>query len=681
MPRQKSTCRPPRDPSDNDVSSPFLEKGRDPSEFEEEEDSVRSDEYDDFIGQRTNTTFASSSNNSSISVTSDDESGCNERRAARIDEAILLTSGDDRGRRGGGAHPELLRGYNNNNDNNNKNNHNTNTIGNGSTSGGGKGSRRGYSNNNNNKNNHDTHGDEYDEERSYRTSSKPSKRSNNKWYHRSKTSTATPSRRQASPFNNNSTRGPRYDDNDYNHRVKYRSASSTQRALEEMKRKKSEAREKKRALSVLALMIATAGGVHFTSRGGIGGRVGGGGIGGGGIGSGSGAVGINRATVIGESDAVDKVYGKIKSDNPGNGAAGAVVNEQSVKLLGSGESIASDTNHDNSNNDNAANPPSDVDLPAEEPPPQEKIYDESHQFLTPLHHFADVRDVPRRTDTAFFFHVPRSGGSTVKDMLGKCMRLIQASEVGVRDGHDADASLQILTVQENRYVNVDTTTIPGIQRAVDMGLAQSGLSDLIVSSYFRDGAALFDLEHQGRAFVMLRNPIDRAVSMYYHRLHELHDLEDSVTLEDYAQGNGIENNWMTRFLTDRMTGELTKEDLEQAKVILKEKFLIGFLDDLEESIYRIIKYNGWRYADDETDKMKQEDCIADLTKVGSNINAEGYEIPKRGTQGYALIIWQTQFDTKLYDYAKELFDGQTKLYGTKERKKQRKKDKQKKKGG
>jgi hypothetical protein len=261
------------------------------------------------------------------------------------------------------------------------------------------------------------------------------------------------------------------------------------------------------------------------------------------------------------------------------------------------------------------------------------------------------------------------------------MRLVQASEVGVRDGHGTDTALQVLTVQESKYVNVDTTTIPGIQRAVDMGLAHSGLSDLIVSSYFHESAALFDLEHQGRAFIVLRNPIERAVSMYYHRLHELHDLDETVSIEMYAQGNGIENNWMTRFLANRMTGELTKEDLEQAKEILKEKFLIGFLDDLDESIYRIIKYNGWKYALDETEKMKQEDCINDLIKVGDNINAEEYEVPKRGTQAYALIIWQTQFDSKLYDFAKELFDDQTKTYGTKERKKQRKKEKQKKKGG
>ena len=637
MSRKKSSRPPPRDPSDNDISSPFLpdkrsfrnddtyneynrssrhrdrrsngssrrddtrskKKRRDPIELDE---SVNSEEYDDFIGQNTSQTKGSIS-------TFDEEEGYLDRRSEKIDRAVM-TSEDDRNRNQRKEHPELLRD---------------------------KESKK-YSTRTE---------DRYEERQPYKSSSKPSKRSKNKWY------------KNASQDSNNQRR---FDSSDYNASgVKYRSPSSTLRALEEIKRKKLEARERKRAAGILAMLLIVAVGVHLMGR----------------DTSGLISTGVVAKQSIGDSAAVDKVYGKLKS----GGTRSSAVDKQ-----GAGSAVAAPMQGGSPNNaailpsDSViANPSTAEDYPI--PPPKEKTYDDAHQFLAPLHHFSDVRDTPRPTDTAFFFHVPRAGGSTIKAMLGKCMRLVQASEVGVRDGHDQDTALQVLTVQENKYVNVDTTTIPGIQRAVDMGLTRSGMSDLIVSSYFHESAALFDLEHQGRAFIMLRNPIERAVSMYYHRLHELHDIDESVSIEDYAQGNGIENNWMTRFLANRMTGELTKEDLEQAKEILKEKFLIGFLDDLEESIYRIILYNGWKYAADETEKMKQEDCITDLTKVGSNINAEGYEIPKRGTQAYALIIWQTQFDSKLYDYAKLLFDDQTKSYGTKERKKQRKKEKQKKKGG
>jgi len=118
-----------------------------------------------------------------------------------------------------------------------------------------------------------------------------------------------------------------------------------------------------------------------------------------------------------------------------------------------------------------------------------------------------------------------------------------------------------------------------------------------------------------------------------------------------------------------MEGEITKEHLEQAKEILHKKFVVGFLNDGEESIYRIMKYYDWNFDSDETIRMQQEDCIKDLLKEKTNVNEVEYEIPKRGSQANALIKWQTQFDIKLYEYAEKLFEEQTKEFGSKARKK------------
>jgi len=133
-----------------------------------------------------------------------------------------------------------------------------------------------------------------------------------------------------------------------------------------------------------------------------------------------------------------------------------------------------------------------------------------------------------------------------------------------------------------------------------LGLAQS-----VVSSYVQESAALFDLNHQGWAFILFRDPIESGSSMYWHLVKELGYLDTSVSIEDYAQaaqGNGIENNWMCQFRTNSMMGELTSDYLEQAKEILKTKFLIGFIDDLDESFYRIMKY---RTMDGNFRSMKQ----------------------------------------------------------------------------
>jgi hypothetical protein len=84
-----------------------------------------------------------------------------------------------------------------------------------------------------------------------------------------------------------------------------------------------------------------------------------------------------------------------------------------------------------------------------------------------------------------------------------------------------------------------------------LGLADSGLADLITSSYFGEVGMLFELEHKGRAFTILRDPLERAVSHYWHATRgDSGYIDPSVTLEDYAQGNGIENSKSLIFLVE-----------------------------------------------------------------------------------------------------------------------------------
>lgn len=298
---------------------------------------------------------------------------------------------------------------------------------------------------------------------------------------------------------------------------------------------------------------------------------------------------------------------------------------------------------------------------------------------TVLDNFVDATlSAPGTAFTPFFFHVPRSGGQTVKEIAGLCFSKIQASEVGIRQGHGSDTQLQLVTIDDSQYVNVDTTTQKGIQRAAMMGFSQTPMADLVTSSYFlHAGKYLFAQDRPGRSFIMMRHPIERAVSMYHYR-KSTGEIAEGVTMEDYGRGNGIENNWMTRFLTNVLEGELKKSHLDQAKIILSKKFLVGFLDDAQESIARFIKYNDWQYdPQDETKALQQKDCVARKLQEGSNRNPVEYEMPKKTSQAHALIAWQVGYDQKLYDFAKQLFELQTNQYGTKERKKELKKKQQK----
>lgn len=65
------------------------------------------------------------------------------------------------------------------------------------------------------------------------------------------------------------------------------------------------------------------------------------------------------------------------------------------------------------------------------------------------------------------------------------------------------------------FLNVDTYTPNGIQRAKQLNLVTSGLVDAIISPLLYDAATLFTPTRKGRMITMLRHPIERAVSLFY----------------------------------------------------------------------------------------------------------------------------------------------------------------------
>lgn len=397
--------------------------------------------------------------------------------------------------------------------------------------------------------------------------------------------------------------------------VVFRDADSSARALQELAQKKQERAERKRAGVLLGLLIFMASSVHFLT--------------------------TPKAAPMPTPSTTSSKGNDAKIDYGGSnvgGGAGAGAVDTYGEPTSEGGSMGNATKRDSI-----------------------------------LDHFTDSMAEYSTAQTPFFFHVPRSGGQTIKDVVGLCLGKTQACEVGVRSGHQTDTQLQVVTIDSALYVNVDTTSKEGIERAAMMGFAQAQMADMVTSSYFLNAARfLFSEDRPGRAFVLLRNPMHRAVSMYYY-LKAKGDLDEKLTLEEFARGAGIENNWMTRFLTNAMEGELKKSHLDQAKKILSKKFLVGFLDDPEESVVRLMKFVGWAYDEDDTKGLLQQDCVARKLSDGSNRNQNEYELPKKGSQSHALISWQTQFDMKLYEFAKQLFDIQTKKYGSKERKKELKK--------
>ena len=104
--------------------------------------------------------------------------------------------------------------------------------------------------------------------------------------------------------------------------------------------------------------------------------------------------------------------------------------------------------------------------------------------------------------------------------------------------------LKVVTLFDHNYTNVNVATADGINRALSLGLVPSHLADVIVSSQVDKISSLFTSNEHARAFTILRNPVDRAVSMFYFLKSMGNERMKNMTLEEYAKSDMIENNWL-----------------------------------------------------------------------------------------------------------------------------------------
>jgi hypothetical protein len=68
--------------------------------------------------------------------------------------------------------------------------------------------------------------------------------------------------------------------------------------------------------------------------------------------------------------------------------------------------------------------------------------------------------------------------------------------------------------EPSKFVNVDTTHIPGLEKAKRLGLVESRLAEVIVIRHVFDAEQLFNQQQRGRLFAVFRHPLERAVSMF-----------------------------------------------------------------------------------------------------------------------------------------------------------------------
>lgn len=349
---------------------------------------------------------------------------------------------------------------------------------------------------------------------------------------------------------------------------------------------------------------------------------------------------------------------KTSSKGVASGAAADYGNANTGNL---GVTAPDNNNNMNSYGSSANNNEGPVDLLPKAAPSLEganagniKTLPESFQNLL------DLSDgtVPHNKDIPFFWQVPWGGGGTLRDVLSTCMGIVLAAEPGSRGPSANDATLQVFQTPQGMFVNVDTTYLGGIDRAKQLDLVSSNKADVIVSPWVHQTSVMFTPIHPGRMFAFIRHPIERSTSVYSY-LKMVDPEVSKMSLLDYAKSSRIENNWMTRYLSNQMNGEVTFESLVIAKEVLRTKCLIGLKQFLWASIKRYEMFFGWDYT---RDPKQQYDCRKD--KLLEDVDRRKYPIPEvtEGSQEWTMLLWQNKFDMKLYKYAQELFNEQVSLF-------------------
>eukprot|EP00956_Cyclotella_meneghiniana_P001940 scaffold2132_cov66-Cyclotella_meneghiniana.AAC.1 len=302
------------------------------------------------------------------------------------------------------------------------------------------------------------------------------------------------------------------------------------------------------------------------------------------------------------------------------------------------------------------------------------IYSEMEQLSDQVIQWSDVYnsthlaafDAPftrNERQTPFFWHIPRSGGSSIQDLYW-CMDYTLANQVGGEPRFHKIVPRHILMEFQpwkehgiaNRVLNVDMTTRNGIVHAKNLGLfsvKQVPKPDLIYSTQFYAlSTILFSSRHNARLFSLFRHPVDRAVSRF-RSLQKTNKAWADLSVNDWAIQDNQEANWMVRELVGKgQDDDLGIKDLDAAKVIVRDKFIVGLTNKYQESLRR---FNILMGVDQDSKKAKT--CM----ESHPDVPQESTKL-EQGNLAYVTLMSVNFLDVMLYQYVEVLFDSQARLF-------------------
>jgi len=310
-----------------------------------------------------------------------------------------------------------------------------------------------------------------------------------------------------------------------------------------------------------------------------------------------------------------------------------------------------------------------------------------------------------KSERPVVWDVPLSGGESLQTIFGSCLHLVQCSRDYSSNHHTSDSSAQRKlmelvtrddvkavieqsnTVKMNKqdesyepqkplhtqteedpavmtefhrtstYINVDCSTPEGVDRGIAHDLAKSDLVDIYYSRDPYNIARLFAPPNEvyGRGFVIIRNPIRRAVATYKRLQIKRPDIVGDMTLEQFATSQLLQDNFLTRTLSRNEDAPLTEADVDLAKEILKRKFVVGLYDQFEHSVRRMEAFFGWKL--NEGINSCQARIVQQEMNLGFNDDSETLSYDS----AYAAIAEKNKFDIQLFSFAEYVFKYQERV--------------------
>jgi hypothetical protein len=206
--------------------------------------------------------------------------------------------------------------------------------------------------------------------------------------------------------------------------------------------------------------------------------------------------------------------------------------------------------------------------------------------------FPDHNELHRdKSGLIAFVHIPKTAGTTLNSVL--------ALEYALNERHEIMMRGMSWILPRPEIIRRPLISFSKIRRLKASVRSRRDLR--LVHGHF-DLSMMKHLPYDTRYFTLLRDPVERAISHYYHfrrrPAERLHPLAVQSTLAEWVGSCGLVemDNGQTRRLAGEMNlpcGRVTRHMLERAKSNLAEFAVVGLTERFDESLTLLARAFGW----------------------------------------------------------------------------------------